>query len=80
MDASVVAVLPDSVREPAVLRPVAAIDRAEDVDQMCEPVDVDRVAGGEPPPGVEGVQPLVQLRDPVGGRVPVEKLPRVVVT
>jgi hypothetical protein len=74
VDAGVVAVLLNGVGEPAV-PPLNAIEGAvERVEELTEPVDVDGVAGGEPPPGVEGVQPLLQVRDPVGGGVSVEEL------
>jgi hypothetical protein len=64
VDAADVAVLFGRVGEAAV-KPVVVSDVVEDADEFAEPVDVDGVAAGESPPGVEGVEPLLKLWDAV---------------
>jgi hypothetical protein len=64
-------VLRDGVGEPAVAV-VIIVDAAEGVDDRVESGHVDGVAASKSPPGVEGVESLLEVRDLFGGRVMVE--------
>jgi hypothetical protein len=72
LDAGIDGVLLDGFGEPTI-QPVVGSAGAEDIDKFAESDDIDPIAVGESPPVVEGVEPLLEVKDPVDLRIPVKQ-------